>query len=457
MKDSKLKNNNINKLIWTMGIPMIISMVLQAIYNVVDTIFVINSSAGEYGNLALTASFPIQILIISIGVGTGVGINALMTTNLGKGNKEMVDKIAGNGIFLAFIIYGVFLIFGMFFSKFYMRLMSNNTTVIEMGTTYLRICCILSLGTIGYTVYERFLQATGKTTFSMIAQLSGALSNIILDAIFILAFKWGVAGAAWATIIGQFISLIVACIFHYGFNKEVNNNIKYLKPSKNIIKLIYKIGLPAAIMQGLLAIMMFLVLQVLGLISNNSTRDLMLGSFGIYYKIMQIALFASFGLSNTLITITSFNIGLKDNARINCGIKYGIINSCIVMLVITLIFQVLASPLSNLFGMSILGDAKEEIIKTCKTAIHISSLGYIFMGISVVIQGILQGMNSIYKPIIISLLRLIILVIPLEILFIIVSKDNITTYFWIIFPISEFFTAIISIILLKNTKVKLKK
>ena len=286
----------------------------------------------------------------------------------------------------------------------------------------------------------------------MISQVSGAVINIILDAVFVLGLKFDVAGAAWATIIGQFVSLFIAMFFHYGFNKEINNQISYLKPDKNIIKSIYKIGLPAAIMQGLLAVMMFLVIQVLGLIKDDNLNQLMTGSFGIYYKIMQLALFAAFGLSNTLITISSFSVGLHDKERLKSCIKYGIINTLIVMICITIAFEALASPLASLFGMSIIGDEKDKIISTCKIALRLSSLGYAFMGISVAIQGILQGCGSIFKPIIISVLRLVIFVIPIEILFILISNDNIIYSFWIIFPIAELLTTIASIILLKTDK-----
>lgn len=449
---NKMATSNVNKLIWTMGLPMILSMVLQAVYNVVDTIFVINSSAATQGNAALTAAFPIQILIIAVGVGTGVGINAMLSRKLGEGDKETVGYVAGNGIFLAVIIYAVFLIFGLFFAKPYMRLMSHDSTVIEMGTQYLQICCCFSFGAVGYTVYERFLQATGKTLYSMVAQVAGAVCNIVLDYVFVLVLNMGVAGAAWATIIGQIISLIMAMVLHYFLNKEISGNLKYVKPSGKIIKNIYKIGVPAAVMQALLAVMMFTVLQIFKVIDDEVTMALMINAYGIYYKIMQTALFACFGLSNTLITIVSFNYGMKDGFRLKQTVKFGIINSVIVSAVIMILFQIFSSSVSNLFGMSLPeisadGILKADILSTCKTAIHIATLGYIFMGISVAVQGVLQGLRNVYKPIVISFMRLIVFVVPFALLF--CMGSNVATSFWWTFVIAEVLTAVCSLILLK--------
>lgn len=414
MQENKMGTQKIKRLIWSMGIPMIFSMVLQALYNVVDTMFVINMEEnGTLGNIALSMAFPVQIMMIAIGVGTGVGINEMLSKNLGKGDKETVNKVAGNGIFLSIVFFIIFLLFGLFFAKGYMSIMSDNPVIIEMGTQYLQICCCLSIGSIGYAIVERFLMSTGKTIHSMIAQISGALTNIILDYIFIFPLNMGIVGAASATIIGQFVSLTIALIFHYTLNKEINGNLKYIKPNLKIIKQIYTIGFPAFLMQAMLSIMMFGMLLIINTINNQYTVNLLSGSYGIYYKLMQIALFASFGLSNTLISITSYNYGMKDFIRVKETIKHGIIISVIITLFITIIYQVFANPISNLFALSVEDSSivsKSDIIKTCQTALHISSIGYIFMGFSVAIQGILQSFRKIYSPLIISFLRLIALV-----------------------------------------------
>lgn len=454
-KQNKMAIAPMNKLILKMGLPMIVSMVLQALYNVVDSIFVANmKDSGAIANQALTYAFPIQIMIIAIGVGTGVGLNAILSKSLGENDKEKVNKIAGNGIFLSICIYLVFLVFGLFGSKWFISLFTTDKEIIQMGTAYLKICACLSLGSIGYTVYERFLQATGKTMLSTISQISGAITNIVLDYIFIYPLNMGVAGAAWATIIGQFVSLFIAMYFHYKKNNEIDGNIKYIKPNIALIKGIYSIGVSAMIMQALLAVMMAGMNAILGLAQVNQT--VLIGSFGIYYKIQQIALFSSFGLSNTIISILSFNYGMQDKKRIDDCIKYGIIDTIIVTLIISVIFEIFANPLANLFGLS--GNSTKEIIRVCTKALRISSVGFIFMGISVAIQGILQSIRYALRPLIISLLRLVVFVFPIAYLF--TKSVLVTEIVWWTFPIAEFLTAIISLIILKdsyNKKIKVIK
>lgn len=203
MQPNVMSLEPMKKLFPRMGLPMIVSMILQALYNVVDSIFVTNmEGTGTLTNEALTLAFPIQILMIAIGVGTGVGLNALLSKSLGAGDMDKVARTAGNGIFLAFVIYLIFLLFGVFASAWFIGLFTSDPLVLEMGADYLRICTCLSLGSIGYTIYERFLQSTGKTLYSTIAQVSGALTNIVLDYIFIFPLGMGVVGAAWATVIG---------------------------------------------------------------------------------------------------------------------------------------------------------------------------------------------------------------------------------------------------------------
>ena len=455
MKDesqNKMAIEPINKLILKMGLPMIVYMVLQALYNVIDSIFVANmGSTGAIANQALTYAFPIQIMIIAIGVGTGVGLNALLSKSLGENDKNKVNKIAGNGIFLSICIYIFFLIFGLFFSKWFISLFTNDKEIIKMGTTYLKICTCLSLGSIGYTVYERFLQATGKTMLSTISQISGAVTNIVLDYIFIYPLDMGVAGAAWATIIGQFVSLFIAMYFHYKKNKEIDGSLKYINPDGGIIKAIYSIGVSAALMQALLAVMMAGMNAILGLAQVDQT--VLIGSFGIYYKIQQIALFSAFGLSNTIISILSFNYGMQDRKRIDDCIKYGIMDTMIVTLIISILFEVFAYPLANLFGLA--GGETKEIIKVCTIALRISSIGFIFMGISVAIQGILQSIRYALRPLIISLLRLVIFVFPVAFLF--TKSSEVVKIIWWTFPIAEILTSIIALFILKdsyNRKIK---
>ena len=435
----------LRKLFWKMGLPMIVSMVLQALYNVVDSIFVANiEGTGALANEALTYAFPIQILIIAVGVGTGVGLNALLSKSLGEGDKEKASRVAGNGIFLGLLIYLIFLIFGLFGSRWFISLFSKEEEIIEMGGNYLTICSSLSLGSIGFAIYERFLQSTGKTMHSTIAQISVALINIVFDYVFIFPLNMGVEGAAWATIFGQLVSLAIAMLFHYFANKEIGGSLKYIRPSWVLIKGIYAIGFSAMIMQGLLSIMMAGMNVILG--SSSAESVILVGSFGIYYKIQQVALFSCFGLSNTIITILSFNYGMKDKERSLQCVKYGILDMFIVIAVITLLFEVLANPLSKLFALT--GGSTAELIPVCEKAVRIASIGYVFMGFNVAVQGVLQALRYAFRPFLTATLRLVVFVFPIAYLF--TLSPNVTDLVWWSFPIAEALTSVVSFFLLKD-------
>jgi putative MATE family efflux protein len=435
-----------HKLLWQMGLPMIVSMILQSVYNIVDTAFVINmGEEGVAGNLALTYAFPVQILIIAVGVGTGVGVNALLSKSLGEHNQEKANSVAGNAVFLSLCVYAVFLLFGLFGARAFIAMQADGDELVTgMGATYLQICCCFSFGAVGFTIFERFLQSTGKTLLSTIAQISGAVANIVLDYIFIYPCGMGVAGAAWATVIGQMLSLGIAMVFHYTSNREIGNGIRYLKPNGKLIGGIYHIGFSAALMQALLAVMMLCVTLALGTAPNNV--PLLKGSFGIYYKIMQFALFACFGLSNTIITVLSFNYGLRDKARSCECVKWGVIYGVIVAGVIAALFELLATPLADLFALAG-GESGEEIQRTVVCAVRIAAVGYVFMGITISIQGVLQALRYALFPLLLSALRLIVFVLPLVFLF--TRTENAPTLLWWAFPVAEFLTAIVACIFLK--------
>lgn len=444
-KQNRMATQPIKKLIWKIGLPLIVSMVLQALYNVVDSIFVANiEEVGAIANQALTLAYPIQILIIAVGVGTGIGLNACLSKGLGEKNQEGVNMTAGNGIFLSLVIYAIFLLFGLFGSHWFISLFSQDETVVEMGTTYLKICCCLSLGSIGYTIYERLLQATGKSMCSTIAQISGAVMNIVLDYVFIFPLGMGVAGAAWATIIGQFASMFIAMIFHYTKNKEISGNLKYIKPSKKIIGNIYRIGLSAMLMQGLLSVMMAGTNAILGTAKANPT--ILVGSFGIYYKIQQVALFSAFGLSNTIITMLSFNYGMQDKQRAKDCVKGGVVATLIVMAVIAVLFEALANPLSRLFALA--EGSSGELVDVCVMALRIGAIGFLFMGFTVAVQGVLQALGDAIRPLVLSLLRLCVFVFPLTFLF--TLSDNVVNIVWWAFPITEALTAVVAVFVLRN-------
>ncbi len=437
----------LKRLFWKMGLPMIISMVLQALYNVVDSIFVANiEGCGAVANEALTIAFPIQILIIAVGVGTGVGLNALLSKSLGEKNTEAVNRVAGNGIYLSLVIYAVFLFFGLFLSEWFIGLFTDDPDVFEMGVSYLKICTCFSLGSIGYTIYERFLQSTGKTLFSTIAQISGAVTNIVLDYVFIFPLKMGVAGAAWATVIGQFVSLFVAMSFHYIANREIGGSPRYIKPCLGVIKGIYGIGISAALMQALLSVMIAGMNAILGSADADST--VLVGSFGIYYKIQQIALFSAFGLSNTIITLLSFNYGMKNRERSFECIKYGIRGTVLTELIIAVIFEIAARPLSILFALS--GGESAALVGLCEKATRIASIGFVFMGYTVAVQGVLQALRFPIRPLILALLRLAVFVFPIA--FVFTLSPNVTDYVWWTFPISELLTSFFAYRFLKKAE-----
>ncbi len=446
MKENILEGTKMNATIWKLGLPMIISMVLQALYNVIDTAFVINMGAdGVFANLALTYAFPVQILMIAVGVGTGVGINAMLSRSLGEGDREKAGRVAGNGIFIGIILTLLFVLFGILGAKPFIAMQANgNEKVVEMGTTYLQIVCIVSIGSMGFTIVERFVQATGKTTYSTIGQISGALANIVLDWLFIYPFEMGVAGAAWATVIGQILSLIVTLLLHIFKNPQIDKSLKYIRPSGKIIKGIYHIGLSAMLMQGLLSAMMLGVNLILGI---SSDYEILTGTFGIYYKVQQLALFACFGLSNTLITIVSFHFGRKNKQKLKELVKYGVIDCMIVSGVILLLFEALAYPIAYLFGLSA-GGVSTDIVDTCTKAIRLASIGYVFMGAIVGMQGVLQGLRKALAPFLLSLFRLAVFVFPLVYAFTLTSNPRTTV--WLAFPIAELLTTVIAVLFMRS-------
>lgn len=437
-KGNKLAEWPIRSLILSMGLPMVLSMVLQAVYNIVDTIFVSHMKNGETAVLALTDSYSIQLLIVALGVGTGIGINTLLSKTLGEQNGKKAAQIAGNGIFLGICIFAVFFLFGLFGTTGFIQMQAGDNALRQsMGTQYLRICCLGSFGNIGFTIYERFLQSTGRTNLSTIAQITGAGLNIILDPIFIFVLDMGVVGAAVATVVGQVASLGMAMLFHYRWDKEIQGGIRFIRPTWHLIRAIYAIGVPAAIMQGLLSVMVLLVNLVFG--TQGAQAETLQATYGIYYKIQQFALFSAFGLSNTLITVVAFNYGKKESVRIRQSVKYGLLYSVGLMLVITVLFQIFASPLTNLFS----SDGGHAVQELTLRAMRICTLGYVFMGITIAAQGILQAFRCVFSPLTLALLRLIVLPIPFCFLLLSLSKGS--ELVWWAFPMAELLTAVVSV------------
>lgn len=433
----------IPKVMLSMGIPMVLSMMLQACYNIVDSMFVTKMpdipgilGTGEYAVNALTLAFPVQMLIVAFGIGTGVGVNALLSKSLGQKNSEKVSKVAGNGVLLGICIYVLFLLFGIFGTDMYLKSQTSDPVILSMGRTYLKICTCISFGITMFSIYEKLLQSTGKTVLSTIAQVAGAITNLVLDPIFIFGWlgfeQMGVAGAAYATVAGQIVSMLLAMFFHYSHNREVASKIKYLKPEGKIIKEIYVIGLPAIIMQALMSFMTYGVNIIFGAVSTAAVT-----AYGIFYKIQQFIFFAGFGLRDAITPIVSFNYGMGSKKRVKEGIQYGLLYVTVVMVVGLLGLQILATPLISVFGLS------AETAELCVLSIRIISLGFIFAGVNIALQGVFQALGCGISSLVISLLRLCVIVLPLA-WWLSRLEGGVRTMWWA-FPIAEAVACVVAI------------
>ncbi len=443
-KTNRMAEMPVSKLMIKIGLPIIISMMLQALYNIVDSAFVSNMEGGEQALNALTLAFPVQMLMVAIGIGTGVGVNVMLARSLGEGNKEKASTVAGNGVFLGIVITVVFMLFGVFGAEAYIGTQTTDAVIREMAVTYLRICCICSVGIVFFSVFEKLLQAAGLSMQSTIAQISGAIINIILDPIMIYGLlgcqKMGVAGAAFATVIGQVASFLLALVFHLKYNNSVQNGLQYIRPDKTIIKLIYKIGLPAIIAQALMSVMTYGINVILGAVDAS-----LVTAYGLYYKIQQFILFAAFGLRDTITPIVSFAYGMRDNKRVKDGIKFGVLYTSAIMLFGTILLEIIAEPLCAAFGLS--GNTQA----LCVSATRIISLGFFFAGISLSLQGVFQALGKGISSLIISLLRQLILILPVAwgLSQLITSDLSNAWVVWLTFPIAEIITAVVAVILMK--------
>ena len=429
-----------------MSIPMILSMMLQAVYNIVDSAFVANMPEnGEMALNALTLAFPVQMLMVAIGIGTGVGTNALLSLSIGQSNQEKAAKVAGNSMFLGIVIYIVFLLFGLFGVEFYASSQTTNPEIKEMVVTYLQICCIASMGIVFFSIFEKLLQATGHSVHSTIAQITGAVVNIILDPIMIYGWfgcpAMGVSGAAYATVIGQIASALLGLIFHLKQNKEIPLKFLYMKPNFGIIKSIYSIGLPAIIAQALMSVMTYGMNIILGTISESAVT-----AYGLYYKVQQFILFAAFGLRDAITPIVSFNRGMGSKSRVKEGIRYGLLYTVIIMVIGLALIEILAVPFSVLFGLS--GETSE----ICISAMRIISLSFIFAGMNIAYQGIFQALDGGLESLIISILRQFLFVLPVAWGFSLLAREssNMLWTVWLTFIIAEGVSCLIATVFMKK-------
>lgn len=439
---NKMGIEPVGSLILKMGIPMILSMMLQAFYNIVDSYFVSSmEGVGDAAVNALTLAFPIQALMVALAIGTGVGVNSLLSKFLGMGDRKTASRIAGNAVFLSVCTYILFLIFGLFFVDAYISSQTSDPIIQEMGCSYLKICTVLSFGSVIYMIYEKLLQGTGKTVLSTIAQVSGAITNIILDPIMIFGMfgcpALGIAGAAYATVIGQVVSLVLGMIFHHTKNKEIETKAEYLVPDKEIITAIYRVGIPAIIMQALMSVMTYCINIILVRVSGSVVT-----AYGIYFKIQQFVFFAAFGLNNAIIPIVAFNYGMRDRARISKAIRCGLLYNAIIMLAGAVLLQVFGKQIIGLF------DVSTEVKELSIQAVRIVTLGYIFVGANVIFQGIFQALGEGIKSLVISAIRLIIVVLPLAYFF--TTLPNAQNIVWAAFPIAEACGLVVSILFMSR-------
>lgn len=436
------------KLMLNMGIPMVLSMMLQAVYNIVDSAFVSNMpGSGEAALNALTLAFPVQMMMVAIGIGTGVGTNALLAKCLGQGNREEAGHAAGNAFVLAAIIYVVFLLFGVFGAEGYISTQTTNPEIKEMAVTYLRICCVYSIGIVFFSIFEKLLQATGRSLYSTIAQVAGALTNIILDPIMIYGWlgfpKMEVEGAALATIIGQLVSMAVAAFLYFRYCKEIPTGLTYMKPTGQVIRKIYAIGLPAIIAQALMSAMTYGLNVIFVRISESVVT-----AYGLYYKIQQFILFAAFGLRDAITPIVSFNYGMGSKSRVKEGMKYGMLYTLVIMAVGLAVLELFAVPFSEIFGLS---GVTQEL---CISAIRIISLSFLFAGANVAFQGIFQALDSGFASLVLSVCRQFLFVLPVAWAFSLVVGQSLEKIWlvWLTFLIAETVTVVIALFFMKRVK-----
>ena len=443
-ENNKMKNESVNKLMLQMGVPMILSMALQAVYNIVDSAFVGNMKEGSEAALnALTLVFPIQMLMVALAIGTGVGVNALLARTLGQRNREKAAHVAGNGLFLATIIYIVCVLFGLFGIKAYISSQTSDALVLSMSIDYLRIGCLLSFGVVFFSIFEKLLQATGRSLYSTIGQVTGAVINMILDPVLIYGFNLGVQGAAYATVIGQILSALLLVVFHMRLNKEFDQGLTYTKPNKRIIKEIYSIGLPAIIAQALMSFMVYTMNLILKFDPSAQT------AYGLFYKVQQFVLFMAFGLRDAITPIIAFSYGMQNKHRVKDGIKYGLIYTIVLMVAGTLITELFPNFFATLFNA---GQSRIYFI----SAVRIISVSFVFAGVNIAFQGVYQALNGGMESLVVSLLRQAILILPLAWGFskLVIQYDMDVSLIWYVFVITEVLSCVVGWVFLRRIEKK---
>lgn len=424
-RENKMGTMPVNKLLISMSLPMMISMLVQALYNIVDSIFV--SRIDENALTAVSMAFPIQSLMIAIGAGTGVGVNALLSRSLGEKDYRKADKAAINGVFLAVVSYFLFLAVGILaVTPFYIS-QTDDAQIIGYGKQYLTIICCCSFGMYTQFIFERLLQSTGKTFYTMITQGTGAIIHIILDPIFIFGYfgvpRMGVAGAAVATVMGQIIAGILGIIINEKKNTDIKLRFAGFMPDKRVIGQIYKVGIPSIIMQAIGSVMTYGMNQIL--ITFSSTA---VAVFGVYFKLQSFIFMPIFGLNNGLVPIIAYNFGAGKKDRLIKALKLSILYAVGLMAVGFLVFQIFPVPLFALF------DASETMLSIGIPALRAISFSFLFAGFCIICGSLFQALGNGVYSMVISIARQLVVLLPAAYLLSLTGKvENV----WWAFPIAE--------------------
>lgn len=434
-RENKMGVMSVKKLVITMSFPMMVSMLVQALYNVVDSIFV--SKVCEDALTAVSLAFPAQNFMIGVATGTGVGVNALLSRSLGEKNFEKANKIAAQGVLLAMVSFVAFMLFGLFGTKiFFASQVEKGSAIYNYGVDYLSVVCIASVGLFGQVIMERLMQATGKTTLSMVTQMIGAIINIILDPIFILGFgpipRLEAKGAAVATVIGQIIAFIAGLIINEKLNKEIKLSIRNLKPDFKMIAEIYKIGIPSIVMVAIGSFMTFCFNKIL--LGFTSTAAAV---FGVYFKLQSFVFMPIFGLNNGIIPIVAYNYGARKKERITQCLRFSCSIAVVIMLLGTLLMWLAPEQMLRLF------DAKEEMMGIGIPALKIISTHFVLAGISINLGACFQALGKSYFSMIVSFARQIIVLLPVAYF---LAKTGELNNVWFAFPIAELMSVIVTLI-----------
>ena len=443
--ENKMGVMPVNKLLVSMSLPMMISMLVQALYNIVDSYFV--AKISENALSAVSLAFPIQTLMIAILGGSSVGLGTVLSHSLGEKKFKKVTDVANHGIFITVIIYLIFVLMGFFLVKPFFASQTSDTEILTYGMDYLQLICIGSIGLCGQFLFERLLQSTGKTFYTMITQATGAIINIILDPIFIFGLwgfpKLGVMGAAVATIIGQICAFLFAFYLNHKKNSEVKINLKGFSPSPYLIGQIYKIGFPSIIMQSIGSIMVYGMNQILMSFTSTATAV-----FGVYFKLQSFIFMPIFGLNNGMLPIMAYNYGARKKSRLISAIKLGMVYAISLMAIGFTAFQVLPRQLLNIF------DASETMLSIGIPALRIISLHFLLAGFNIIALSTCQALGKAVYSMITSICRQLVVLLPAAY---ILSRFGDVNYVWWSFPIAEIVALIITAgFLIKTYKENIK-